>query len=65
MDIRPRLYDKATNQFRLLDAGSQISATCKLPGDEIDDSIRLVAVNGSKIKTYVVQRHCKNWEEDL
>lgn len=52
VDIRPRLYDKATNQYRLLDSGSQISATCKLPGDEIDESVRLVAVNGSKIKTY-------------
>ena len=55
VDIRPRLVDKASGVSRLIDTGAQLSATVRLPGDEVDDSIRLVAVNGSKIKTYGVR----------
>ena len=55
VDVRPRLVDKATGQARLIDSGAQITATRKLPGDEIDNSVRLVAVNGSKIHTYGVR----------
>ena len=54
-DIRPRLVDKSTGISRLLDSGSQISVTQKLPGDTIDKSIKLIAVNGSKIDTYGVR----------
>ena len=54
-DIRPRLIDKSTGISRLIDSGSQISVTQKLPGDSIDKSLKLVAVNGSKIETYGVR----------
>ena len=54
-DIRPRLLDKSTGQFRLLDSGSMITAAKKLPGDKPDNSLKLVAVNGSEIKTYGVR----------
>ena len=54
-DIRPRLLDKATGQSRLIDSGSMITATARGPNDKIDESIKLVAVNGSEIKTYGVK----------
>ena len=49
-DIRPRLWDKEAGLFRLIDSGSMISATTKLPSDKEDKSVKLVAVNGSSIK---------------
>ena len=52
VDIRPRLVDSSTGQARLLDSGAQISATQKRPEDKIDQSMSVVAVNGSKIQTY-------------
>ena len=55
-DIRQRLFDKKSGQFRLLDSGSQITATVKRPGDKIDHSMRLIAVNDSKINTYGVRK---------
>ena len=51
-DVRPRLLDKSTGQFRLLDTGSQITAVKRTPEDKLDTSVRLIAVNGSKIDTY-------------
>ena len=54
-DIRPRLVDKASGEARLIDSGSQISVTKRKPGDKIDNSIRLIAVNGSRIETYGVR----------
>ena len=54
-DIRPRLFDKAAGVNRLLDSGSQISVTKKKEGDVVDNSFKLVAVNGSKITTYGVR----------
>ena len=54
-DIRPRLLDKSTGQFRLIDSGSQITATARQPGDKLDNSIKLIAVNGSRISTYGVR----------
>ena len=51
-DIRPRLVDKSTGEARLIDSGAQISAAKRLPGDKVDNSIRLVAVNGSRIETF-------------
>ena len=52
VDIRPRLVDKATKVARLLDTGSMITATVRKPEDKPDNSVRLVAVNGSTIQTY-------------
>ena len=54
-DIRPRLIDKSSGTSRLIDSGSQISVVRKGPGDKIDHSIKLVAVNGTKIDTYGVR----------
>ena len=54
-DIRPRLWDQSSKQFGLIDSGSMISATKKLPSDKEDKTIKLVAVNGSQIKTYGVR----------
>ena len=52
VDIRPRLVDLGSGEARLVDSGAQISATARKPGDKIDESVNLIAVNGSKIKTY-------------
>ena len=52
VDIRPRLVDSSTGEARLLDSGAQLSATKKGPTDKLDESVRLVAVNGSRIPTY-------------
>ena len=54
-DIRPRLVDKSTGISRLVDSGSQISVTQKLPEDKVDQNLKLVAVNGTKIETYGVR----------
>ena len=51
-DLRPRLVDGATGEARLIDTGAQLSATKRLPSDVRDDSVNLVAVNGSRISTY-------------
>ena len=56
VDIRPRLVDNSTGQARLIDSGAQLTATCKRPEDKEDDSVRLIAVNGSKIQTYGVRK---------
>ena len=55
VDIRPRLVDKATGLARLIDSGSQISVTAKRSEDKIDNSVKLVAVNGSRIDTFGVR----------
>ena len=52
VDVRPRLLDKSTGELRLIDSSAQISAAKRLPGDKEDETVRLVAVNGSKIKTF-------------
>ena len=54
-DIRPRLLDKSSGQFRLIDSGSMITATSKLPGDKPDENIKIIAVNGTKINTYGIR----------
>ena len=51
-DLRPRLVDGSTGEARLIDTGAQLSATKRLPTDIKDDSVNLVAVNGSRISTY-------------
>ena len=55
VDIRPRLVDDATGRTRLIDSGAQLSATCRRPEDKEDNSVNLIAVNGSKIQTYGVR----------
>ena len=55
VDIRPRLVDQKSGVSRLIDSGAQLSATKKLPGDKLDSSVRLVAVNGSQIQTYGIR----------
>ena len=54
-DIRPRIWDNSAGQFRLIDSGSMITATQRLPGDKPDNRLRLMAVNGSEIKTYGIR----------
>ena len=54
VDIRPRLVEKSGIE-RLIDSGAQISATVKQPSDRPDQNVSLVAVNGSRIKTYGVR----------
>ena len=54
-DIRPRLLDKSSGKSRLVDSGSQISVTMKGPNDIIDNNLKLVAVNGSKIEPYGIK----------
>ena len=55
VDIRPRLHDNSTGTDRLVDSGSQISVIKKSPQDKVDPTLRLIAVNGSKIDTYGVK----------
>ena len=50
-DIRPRLPG-SNGQASLIDSGSMITATARKPEDKLDTSVKLVAVNGSEIKTY-------------
>ena len=54
-DIRPRLKDDSSGINRLVDSGSQISVAKKGPNDKIDDSFKLIAVNGSRIESYGVK----------
>ena len=51
-DFRPRVYDNITKQWTLLDSGACISCTPKDPGDKIDPTFRLRAVNGHSIPTF-------------
>ena len=53
-DVRPRLVDKQGTS-RLVDSGSQVTTTSRIPGDKKDSQSRLLAVNGSKIETYGVR----------
>ena len=50
-DIRPRLFDKASGENRLIDSGSMISVTKVKPGDKVDDTMKLVAD--------------KNWKKEI
>ena len=51
-DMRPHLYDKVTKQYLLLDSGAQVTAYPPDPGDTVDPTISLKAVNGSKLRCY-------------
>ena len=52
VDMRPHIYDKALDQFILLDSGAQISACPPDPGDTPDPTMSLRAANGSKMKCF-------------
>ena len=52
VDIHPCLVDSSSGEARLIDSGAQISATRKRPDDQVENTIRLIAVNGSKIQSY-------------
>ena len=54
-DLRPRLVDQSTGEARLIDSGAMVSAARKLPGDKKSDTVKLIAVNGSKIETYGIR----------
>ena len=51
-DMRPHLLDKVTGKYLLLDSGAQVTAYPPDPGDQVDPSISLKAVNGSKLRCY-------------
>ena len=51
-DMRPHLLDKNTNSYVLLDSGAAVSAYPPDPGDQVDPSVVLKAVNGTKLKCY-------------
>ena len=51
-DIRPRLFDKISKAWTLLDSGSVVTCIPKGPNDTMDSSIRLRSVNGGSIATF-------------
>ena len=52
VDIRPRIFDKITNQWILLDTGSQCSVTKPGPNDHLRPDLLLESVDGSKLPCY-------------
>ena len=52
VDFRPHLYDKAKDDWYLVDSGSQVTAWPPDPGDKEDPRLRLKAVNNSRMKCY-------------
>ena len=51
-DVRPRVFDNITKSWTLFDSGSCVSCIPREPGDKIDPSYRLRAVNGQSIPTF-------------
>ena len=51
-DMRPHVLDKRTGQYILLDSGAQVTACPPDPGDQVDPSIALKAVNNARMKCY-------------
>ena len=51
-DVRPKVYDSQSKECVLLDSGSCVSCEPKQPGDVIDPSFKLRAVNGHSIPTF-------------
>ena len=51
-DMRPHVYDGVTKSLVLWDTGSQVTAYPPDPGDAVDPSLSLKAVNGSVLKCY-------------
>ena len=52
LDSRPKVFDKKSNSWILLDSGSVLSCIPKQPEDKIDPSFQLKSVNGGIIPTY-------------
>ena len=52
MDIRPRVYDKLSKAWTLLDTGSCVSCSPRQPHDVEDPNFKLKAVNGESMPTY-------------
>ena len=52
LDSRPKILDKSTNKWTLLDSGSCVSCFPKGPEDAINPDVNLRSVNGGLIKTY-------------
>ena len=52
LDMRPYLFDGNSKQYIFLDSGSQVCAWPPDPGDAVDPSVRLKAVNGSRMRCY-------------
>ena len=52
VDSRPHFYDPKLKQCLLVDSGSAVTAWPPDPGDKIDPSMKLRAVNGSKLNCY-------------
>ena len=55
VDLRPHLWDPNADRFMLVDSGSQCCAWPPDPGDKVDPSITLRAVNGTRLKCYGVK----------
>ena len=52
VDIRPHLLDKTNDVLYLVDSGSFVTATTKLPTDEVRPDILLTAANDTRIPCY-------------
>ena len=52
LDVRPKILDKQSNSWILLDSGSAVSCIPKKKEDVMDQSLRLRAVNGNIIPTF-------------
>ena len=52
LDNRPHFFDKKLQQALLVDSGSAVTVWPPEPGDEVDPSMRLKAVNGSRLNCY-------------
>ena len=51
-DMRPHVLDKRTGQYILLDSGAQVTACPPDPGDVVDPTTTLKAVNNTRLKCY-------------
>ena len=51
-DLRPRIFDKKTNQWILIDTGSQCSVTKAQPDDVLRPDLLLEAVDGSRLQCF-------------
>ena len=51
-DIRPRIFDGVTQEWILLDTGSQCSVTKATPSDKIRPDLKLETVDGSRLHCF-------------
>ena len=52
VDIRPRFWDKLSDQWVLVDTGAQVSVCAPGANDKIDPRVTLETVDGSKMPSY-------------